>query len=50
LLKEENDHVLVHELGGFISADLDGAFREAKALSLCTARRGQSSLASSQAI
>jgi hypothetical protein len=34
LMKEENEHVLIHELRGFVSDDLDGAFREAKAVSL----------------
>ncbi|WP_347264263.1 hypothetical protein [Nitrobacter sp.] len=29
LLKEENDHVEVHELHGFAARDLRGAFNEA---------------------
>ncbi len=33
LTKEENDHVTVHELRGFVSNDLDGAFQEAYAVS-----------------
>lgn len=33
LLKDENDHVTVHELRGFVSDDLDGAFQEAYAIS-----------------
>ena len=33
LSKDENDHVTVHELRGFISDDLDGAFQEAYAIS-----------------
>lgn len=33
LLKEENDHVEVHEIRGFIADDLQGAFNEAYALS-----------------
>ncbi|WP_420722488.1 relaxase/mobilization nuclease domain-containing protein [Hwanghaeella sp. LZ110] len=33
LLKEENDHVRVHELRGFIADDLEGAFKEAYAIS-----------------
>jgi len=33
LMKEENDHVTVHELRGFVSNDLDGAFQEAYAVS-----------------
>ena len=33
LMKDENDHVSVHELRGFVSDDLDGAFREAYAVS-----------------
>ncbi len=32
LLKEENDHVTVHELRGFVSDDLSEAFREAQAI------------------
>ncbi|MEM1050896.1 MAG: relaxase [Pseudomonadota bacterium] len=36
LMKEENDHVQVHELCGFISHDLDGAFQEAYAVSRAT--------------
>ena len=33
LLKDENDHVTLHELRGFISDDLHGAFDEAHAIS-----------------
>lgn len=33
LTKDENDHVTVHELRGFVSDDLDGAFQEAYAIS-----------------
>ena len=33
LLKDENEHVHVHELRGFIADDLDGAFAEAEAMS-----------------
>lgn len=33
LMKDENDHVTVHELRGFMSEDLDGAFQEAYAIS-----------------
>jgi hypothetical protein len=33
LLKDENDHVLVHELRGFAAPDLRGAFNEAYAVS-----------------
>ncbi|WP_438729259.1 relaxase/mobilization nuclease domain-containing protein [Parasphingorhabdus sp. DH2-15] len=33
LMKDENDHVTVHELSGFMSEDLDGAFQEAYAIS-----------------
>lgn len=33
LMKDENDHVSVHELRGFMSEDLDGAFQEAYAVS-----------------
>jgi MobA/VirD2-like, nuclease domain len=33
LLKEENDHIEVHDLRGFVSDDLVGAFREAEAIS-----------------
>ena len=33
LMKDENDHVTVHELRGFVSDDLDGAFQEAYAVS-----------------
>ncbi len=36
LLKEENDHVEVHELRGFVSSDLKAAFDEAYAVSKCT--------------
>ncbi|NHK29679.1 relaxase/mobilization nuclease domain-containing protein [Parvularcula flava] len=36
LLKEENDHVEVHELRGFAASDLHGAFKEAHALSRAT--------------
>ena len=36
LLKEENDHVEVHELRGFIADDLKGALREAHAISKAT--------------
>jgi hypothetical protein len=32
LMKEENEHVFVHDLRGFVSDNLDGAFREAKAV------------------
>ncbi|MDY7098566.1 MAG: relaxase/mobilization nuclease domain-containing protein [Pseudomonadota bacterium] len=33
LTKDENDHVTVHELRGFVSDDLDGAFQETYAIS-----------------
>ena len=33
LLKEENDHVHVHELRGFVAQDLRGALNEAYAVS-----------------
>lgn len=33
LLKDENDHVDVHEIRGFASETLDGAFNEAYAIS-----------------
>lgn len=33
LLKEENDHVRVHQLRGFVASDLEGAFKEAYAIS-----------------
>jgi hypothetical protein len=33
---EDNEHALVHELRGFLSDDLAGAFREAEAISLGT--------------
>lgn len=33
LMKDENDHVLVHEVRGFACDDLEGAFNEAYALS-----------------
>ena len=33
LMKDENDHVSVHELRGFIANDLHGAFAEAEAMS-----------------
>ena len=33
LLKEENDHVRVHQLRGFVADDLEGAFKEAYAVS-----------------
>ncbi len=33
LMKDENDHVTLHELRGFVSDDLDGAFQEAYAIS-----------------
>lgn len=36
LLKDENDHVSVHELRGFIANDLHGALREAYAVSKAT--------------
>ena len=36
LLKEENDHVEIHELRGFAANDLHGAFKEAHALSRAT--------------
>jgi hypothetical protein len=36
LLSNENDHVTVHELRGFVANDLQGALHEAYALSLCT--------------
>ena len=36
LLKEENDHIVVHELRGFIADDLHGAFQEAEAISKAT--------------
>lgn len=32
LMKEENDHVLVHDLRGFVSDDLEGAFLESQAI------------------
>ncbi|MEM1195662.1 MAG: relaxase/mobilization nuclease domain-containing protein [Pseudomonadota bacterium] len=35
-MKEENDHVTVHELRGFVSRDLDDAFQEAYAVSRAT--------------
>lgn len=36
LLKEENDHIVVHELRGFIADDLHRAFAEAEAISKAT--------------
>ncbi len=36
LTKDENDHVTLHELRGFVSDDLDGAFQEAYAISCGT--------------
>ena len=36
LLKDDNEHVDVHELRGFSSSDLHGAFKEAQALSKAT--------------
>jgi len=33
LLKEENDHVRVHQIRGFVADDLEGAFKEAYAVS-----------------
>lgn len=36
LLKDENDHVTVHELRGFVANDLHGALREAHAISKAT--------------
>ncbi|MEO1310964.1 MAG: relaxase/mobilization nuclease domain-containing protein [Pseudomonadota bacterium] len=36
LMKDENEHVAVHELRGFVAEDLHGAFREAYAASLGT--------------
>jgi len=33
LMKAENEHVLVHDLRGFASEDLRGAFKEAEAIS-----------------
>lgn len=36
LLKDENEHVNVHELRGFVSDDLDGALQEAYAVSKAT--------------
>jgi len=33
LLKEENDHVRLHQLRGFIADDLEDAFKEAYAVS-----------------
>ena len=33
LMKDENDHVTLHELRGFIADDLHGAFAEAEAMS-----------------
>ena len=33
LLKEENDHIELHELRGFVADDLHGAFKEAHAIS-----------------
>ncbi len=33
LMKDENDHVHVHEIRGFVADDLMGAFKEAEALS-----------------
>lgn len=36
LMKDENEHVEVHELRGFVSDDLHGAFQEAYAISKAT--------------
>lgn len=36
LMKDENEHVNVHELRGFVSDDLDGALQEAYAVSKAT--------------
>jgi len=36
LMKDENDHVTVHELRGFVAQDLDDAFQEAYAVSRAT--------------
>lgn len=36
LMKDENDHVFIHELRGFVSDDLEGAFTEAYATSQAT--------------
>ena len=36
LMKDENDHVNVHEMRGFVSDDLEGAFQEAYAISRAT--------------
>lgn len=36
LMKDENDLVQVHELRGFIAQDLEGAFKEAYAMSKAT--------------
>lgn len=36
LMKDENDHVHIHELRGFVSDDLEGAFTEAYATSQAT--------------
>jgi len=33
LMKDENDHVQVHEIRGFVSSDLMGAFKESEAQS-----------------
>ncbi len=33
LMKEENDHVMIHEVRGFSAPDLTGAFNEAYAVS-----------------
>ncbi|MEO1643406.1 MAG: relaxase, partial [Pseudomonadota bacterium] len=33
LLKDENDHVMVHEVSGFACDDIHGAFKEAYAIS-----------------
>ena len=36
LMKDENDHVSIHEMRGFVSDDLEGAFTEAYATSQAT--------------
>ena len=36
LMKDENEHVVVHEVRGFAAADLDGAFQESYAMSRAT--------------
>jgi len=36
LMKDDNEHVTLHEMRGFVSGDLDGAFQEAYAISKAT--------------